>query len=216
LNQRASRDREKQPLQFSSLVELTNLQSPPLSLIAARTLKPSQNLYTELILRALGKSVNTPVRLDPRWTTADDGINMVKNFLRNIGINADQLRILDGSGLARNNLITADAMVQLLVHMSRHRFSNAFRDALPIAGVDGTLRNRMRGTLASGNVRAKTGTLTTVASLSGYLTTPANERLAFSVIINNHSEEIDAHRDYIDPILVLLASFSDKPGKDVK
>jgi serine-type D-Ala-D-Ala carboxypeptidase/endopeptidase (penicillin-binding protein 4) len=208
-----ARDRIRDPLSISSLVELTNLQSPPLSFIAARTLKPSQNLYTELILRAMGKATYPQGSFNLKTTTADDGISTLKNFLRTANINVDQLRILDGSGLARNNLITANAMVQLLVHMSRHRYGQVFRDALPVAGIDGTLRNRMRGTVAASNVRAKTGTLTTVSALSGYLTTLAGERLAFSIIINNHMDEVDAHREYIDPVLILLASFNDKPAK---
>ena len=85
--------------------------------------------------------------------------------------------------------------------------ADAFRDALPIAGVDGTLRNRMKGTAAAGNVRAKTGSLSSVASLSGYVTSAAGERLAFSMMLNNYPDASVVRKDSIDAIAVLLASF---------
>ena len=94
----------------------------------------------------------------------------------------------DGSGLSRRDLVTADATLQLLTYMSRHRYGAAFREALPVAGVDGTLKNRMKGTAAAGNVRAKTGTLSAVATLSGYVTSAAGERLVFSIMLNNYPE----------------------------
>ena len=83
-------------------VEITNMQSPPLSLIAAQTLKPSQNLYTELVLRTLGK--NAPIaNSDPDLTSEDAGIEVVKAFLREAGLNPDGLVLSDGSGLSRND-----------------------------------------------------------------------------------------------------------------
>ncbi|MDT4952561.1 MAG: hypothetical protein QOJ02_699 [Acidobacteriota bacterium] len=197
-------------LQTNSLVEISSVQSPPLSVIAAQTLKPSQNLYTELILRALGKfaASNTTVATAER-TTADDGIDAVKTFLRGAGIEPrSQVVQADGSGLSRHDYITANATLQLLTYMSTHRYANVFRDALPIAGVDGTLKTRMRGTPAAGNLRAKTGTINGVASLSGYVTTAAGERLVFSIILNNYPEESSSRRSFIDAIAVLLASFT--------
>jgi D-alanyl-D-alanine carboxypeptidase/D-alanyl-D-alanine-endopeptidase (penicillin-binding protein 4) len=101
--------------------------------------------------------------------------------------------------------------VQLLTFMSKHRFANVFRDALPIAGVDGTLRNRLKGTPAENNLRAKTGSLSSAASLSGYITTAGGEKLAFSIMVNNYSRDVDPRAACIDPIAVLLASFSGKP-----
>jgi D-alanyl-D-alanine carboxypeptidase/D-alanyl-D-alanine-endopeptidase (penicillin-binding protein 4) len=92
--------------------------------------------------------------------------------------------------------------------MSKHSHANVFRDALPIAGVDGTLRNRMKGTVAENNVRAKTGSLSSAASLGGYVTTAGGERLVFSVIVNNYPEDVEPRAICIDPIAVLLASFT--------
>jgi serine-type D-Ala-D-Ala carboxypeptidase/endopeptidase (penicillin-binding protein 4) len=198
------RDRERAPLDVSALTEVGARQSPPLSVIAAQTLKPSQNLYTELLLRALGKAAGS----DPKQTSEQAGIAAVKNFLRAAGVEERQLNMLDGSGLSRGNLVTADATVRLLVHMNRHPHGAAFRAALPVAAVDGTLRNRMRGTAAASNVRAKTGTLSSSTSLSGYLFTAAGERLAFSLMINNPPRDTDPRTGFTDPVAVLLASFT--------
>jgi D-alanyl-D-alanine carboxypeptidase/D-alanyl-D-alanine-endopeptidase (penicillin-binding protein 4) len=117
----------------------------------------------------------------------------------------------DGSGLSRNDMITADASVQLLTFMSKHRYATVFRDALPIGGVDGTLRNRFKGTPAENNVHAKTGSLSSAASLGGYLTTTGGEKLAFSIMVNNYPRDFDPRSSCIDPIAVLLASFTGKP-----
>jgi D-alanyl-D-alanine carboxypeptidase/D-alanyl-D-alanine-endopeptidase (penicillin-binding protein 4) len=192
--------------------EVAKLESPPFGIIAAQTLKPSQNLYTELILRTLGKLTPAPPTLPPmRQTSEELGIEAVKTFLRTTGIRPESLVLTDGSGLSRNDMITAEATVQLLTFMSKHRYADVFRTALPIAGVDGTLRNRLKGTAAENNLRAKTGSLSSAASLGGYVTTAAGEKLAFSIIVNNYGSEVDPRAVCIDPIAVLLASFNAKP-----
>ncbi|PWT88134.1 MAG: hypothetical protein C5B55_13620 [Blastocatellia bacterium] len=193
----------------SGQVEITSMQSPPFSVIAAQTLKPSQNLYTELILRTLGKVVPPQTPSDEERQTSEDlGLEAVKGFLKNTGIRPESLVLSDGSGLSRNDMITADASVQLLTFMSKHRYADAFRDALPIAGVDGTLRNRLKNTPAENNLRAKTGSLSSAASLAGYVTTAARERLVFSIMVNNYPSDVEPRVACIDPIAVLLASFS--------
>ena len=126
-------------------------------------MKPSQNLYTELILRTLGKLAPPPAPATTsifNQTSEQLGLEAVRAFLKSAGVRPEALVLDDGSGLSRGDMITAEATVQLLTFMSRHRFANVFRDALPIAGVDGTLRNRLRGTPAENNLRAKTGSLT--------------------------------------------------------
>ena len=191
-------------------VEIASMQSPPFSIVAAKTLKPSQNLYTELILRTLGnKLIETTPQLKSR-TSEDAGVLAVKAFLKQAGVNPDTLVLNDGSGLSRNDMVTAEATVQLLTYMSKQKYATAWRDALPIAGVDGTLRNRMRGTVAENNLRAKTGSLSSAASLSGYVTSAAGENLVFSIMVNNYPEEFDPRAGCIDPIAVLLASFAGK------
>jgi D-alanyl-D-alanine carboxypeptidase/D-alanyl-D-alanine-endopeptidase (penicillin-binding protein 4) len=192
--------------------EIATLQSPPFSMIASQTLKPSQNLYTELILRTLGKMTPPPASTSILNQTSEElGLEAVKSFLKTVGIRPEALSLDDGSGLSRNDMITAEASVQLLTYMSKHRYASVFRDALPIAGVDGTLRNRMKGTPAENNLRAKTGSLSSAASLGGYMTTAAGERLAFSIMVNNYPRDLDARAACIDPIAVLLASFTGKP-----
>ena len=195
------------PLNVSALVEIAKRESPPFSEIAAQTSKPSQNLYTELILRTLGKQF-PKTDADPKQTTVEAGLEVVRTFLREAGVNTERLSLVDGSGLARSNLITAEATIQLLTYMSRHRHAQVFRDAQPLAGVEGTLRGRMKNTPAAGNVRAKTGTINNVAALSGYVTSAAGERLVFSLIINHYPEDSDERRIFLDQIAVLLASFA--------
>ncbi|HEY0081718.1 MAG TPA: D-alanyl-D-alanine carboxypeptidase/D-alanyl-D-alanine-endopeptidase, partial [Pyrinomonadaceae bacterium] len=186
-------------------VEIAKRESPPLSEIAAHTLKPSQNLYTELLLRTLGKQYPAA---DPKLTTAEAGLSVVRAFLNEAGVTTAHLALVDGSGLARQNLITAESTVQLLTYMSKHRHALAWRDAQPVAGVDGTLRGRMRNTAAAGNLRAKTGTLNNVSGLSGYVTSAAGERLAFSIIVNHYPDDNPPRQNYMDAIAVLLATFA--------
>lgn len=188
---------------LQSRVEIASRLSPPLSVIAAQILKPSQNLYAELLLRTLGRERGTP-----GGTSEAAGIEVVKKFLSEAGVNPYEVVMWDGSGLSRRDLITANATVQLLTYMSRHRFASAFREAFPIAGVDGTLARRMKGTPAMNNARAKTGTIETVATLSGYVTSASGERLVFSVLLNNYPESSNVRRVFTDDLTVLLASFA--------
>ena len=203
------------------LVEIASLPSEPFNSIAAQTLKPSQNQYTELILRTLGRirpqmlagNVGTQEAYSFDANLRDDeenGLEVVKKFLRQAGVNDSDVALNDGSGLSRNDLISANTTIQLLTFMSKHKYFAQFRDALPIAGVDGTLRTRMRGTPAEGNLRAKTGSLSSVASLSGYVTTAGGEHLVFSMMLNNYPDAAAVRRDSIDAIAVLLASFAGK------
>jgi D-alanyl-D-alanine carboxypeptidase/D-alanyl-D-alanine-endopeptidase (penicillin-binding protein 4) len=193
--------------------EIATLQSPPFGVIAAQTLKPSQNLYTELILRTLGKVApppSAPGMSNLPQTSEELGLEAVKSFLKTVGLRPEALVLDDGSGLSRNDMITPEASVQLLTFMSKHRYGAVFRDALPIGGVDGTLRNRFKGTPAENNVRAKTGSLSSAASLGGYLTTAGGEKLAFSIMVNNYPRDFDPRSSCIDPITILLASFAGK------
>jgi D-alanyl-D-alanine carboxypeptidase/D-alanyl-D-alanine-endopeptidase (penicillin-binding protein 4) len=191
------------PPESAARVEIAKIESQPLGLVAAQALKPSQNLYTELILRALGKAT----AVDAKLSSEEAGIEAVKAFLKEAGIGAVDAIFTDGSGLSRRDLVTANSTVKLLTFMSRHRYGAAFREALPVAGVDGTLRNRMKGTPAAGNVRAKTGTLSSVATLAGYVTSAAGERLVFSIMLNNYPESSLTSRNHVDNIAVLLAGY---------
>ena len=115
----------------------------------------------------------------------------------------------EGSGLTYRNEVSPESIINLLAYMRRHRFADVFRDSLPIAGVDGTLQSRMKGTAASGNLRAKTGTLSHVVTLSGYVTSAAGEPLVFSIMVNGAGSGSElTGREAVDKIAVLLASLS--------
>ena len=197
--------------------EIARLESPPLSVIAAKTMKPSQNMYTETLLWTLGEqsratttSFTAPGGGTTTLSTADSsalGISAVKRFLNEIGVAPDGIIQHDGSGLSRHNLITPAAVVQLYTYMGKQsRFSQAWRDSLTIGGVDGTLRNRFKGTRASGNVRGKTGTIDQVSALSGYVTTAGGEELVFSMVVNGVNEA-SARTSAMDEIIVNIANF---------
>ena len=195
-------------------VEIAKLESPPLSLIAAKTMKPSQNMYTETLLWTLGEQARHAtsgmpgggISLD-RSESSELGIAAVKKFLTDIGVAPDGIVQHDGSGLSRHNLITPSAVVRLYSYMGKEsKFSQAWRDSLTIGGVDGTLRNRFAGTRASGNVRGKTGTIDQVSALSGYVKTAAGEELAFSMVVNG-VQNSGISRSTMDDIVVMLANF---------
>lgn len=189
------------------IVEIARLESQPLSYVAAKTLKPSQNLYTELVLRTLGEQAGD--KSDLKKTSAERGLEVVQKFLGEAGIASDAIVQFDGSGLSRHNLITPAATIQLYTFMSKHRFAGAFQAALPIGGVDGTLKSRFLNSPAANNVHAKTGTIDQVSSLSGYLTTIAGERIVFSILTNNVPDSA-LRRQTIDDIVIQLANYNGK------
>lgn len=200
-------ERDGKPLDTASLTEIAKLESPPLSIIAAKTLKPSQNLYTELILRALGEKLGN--KNDLLKSSEQRGIEVVSEFLRQAGVVGGDVVQYDGSGLSRHNIITPDSAVALYTFMTKSRFSAAWMNALTIGGVDGTLRNRFKGTKASGNVRGKTGTIDQVAALSGYITSASGERFVFAVLTNG-VPDVNLRRSTIDDIVIALANFDGK------
>lgn len=204
-------DLRMQPIDYRSLVELGSVESLPIRDLAREVEKPSQNLYADLLLAQVGEKMRGA---DPgRDLTSEElGIRELRKFLAEVGIPRGETIFEEGSGLSRDNLTTPNATVTLLRFMNRHKYAQAYLDALPIAGVDGTLRNRMKGTPAAGNVRAKTGTLRWANSLSGYVTTAAGEHLVFSLMVNRYYE-VRRTRGDLDTIAVLLASFTGRTDK---
>lgn len=187
-------------------VELAKIESPPFSLIAARTMKPSQNLYTETILWTLGEQLGD--KSNPRATSAERGIAVVRNFLNEAGIAPDGIIQWDGSGLSRHNLVTPAALVALYEYMAKQsKYPGVWLEALTVGGVDGTLRNRFKGAKTNGNVRGKTGTIDQVSALSGYVTTSTGEKLVFSVIVNGVNDG-RLRVATIDEIIGYLANFN--------
>jgi D-alanyl-D-alanine carboxypeptidase/D-alanyl-D-alanine-endopeptidase (penicillin-binding protein 4) len=203
-------DRRADPVELARWVEIGAVESPPLRDILRETLKKSQNLYTDLLLAHVGAVLHGAQPLAPDETTEAAGISALRTFLAEAGVPPRETFFDEGSGLSRNNLTTPNATLRLLVFMSRHKNFEIYRQCLPVAGVDGTLRSRMIGTPAAGNVRAKTGTLEWVGSLSGYVTTAAGEHVAFCLMLNRfHNAEADRSRTAdLDAIATLLASFT--------
>jgi serine-type D-Ala-D-Ala carboxypeptidase/endopeptidase (penicillin-binding protein 4) len=219
-------ERRAKPIEHSELLEVASVESRPLSEIVTKMMKPSQNLYAQLLLLQAGAVTESRRRKaevqsggseDETRNTEDLGIAELKKFVGEAGISDGEVLFDEGSGLSRRALVTPNAIVQLLTFMSRHRNADIFRAALPVAGVDGTLRNRMRGTVAEKNVTAKTGTIGYVFTLSGYLNTVGAEELAFSVMLNNYDAGSNTARGDVDAVAVMLAEFRgrSKGGKAV-
>src|SRR5581483_4246375 len=110
----------------------------------------------------------------------------------------------DGSGLSRQNLVTPHAIVKLLQYAAKQPWAATYRDTLPVAGLDGSLADRFKNTPAAGRVQAKTGALSHVNTLSGYVTTQTGEHLAFSIMCNNHQLPIRRALDAIDQIVLAI------------
>jgi D-alanyl-D-alanine carboxypeptidase/D-alanyl-D-alanine-endopeptidase (penicillin-binding protein 4) len=133
---------------------------------------------------------------------------VVKEFLAGIGIDTTRVAMFDGSGLSHLDMITPDEMVTLLRFLYRSSVSDDFLNSLPIAGVDGSLKNRMKGTAAEANVRAKTGYISNTRSLSGFVTTHDGELLVFSILVNNYLVPTSRANGIQDWICERLANFS--------
>lgn len=223
-------DWQVKPLDLNKLVELGAVGSLPMRDLVREVQKPSQNLYTDLILAHIGElERRSPDRREdgnesqragqetgvPTLTSEDIGILELEKFLAKAGVKRGDVQFEEGSGLSRNNLVTPDAIVTVLQFMRRHAEADAYLNALPIAGVDGTLKNRMKDTPAAGNVWAKTGFLRWASSLSGHVTTATGERFIFSIMLNRYVAPDPDHtaRAEIDKIAVMLAEFAGRSDK---
>ena len=179
--------------------------SPPLRDIIRVLNKNSQNLYAEQVLKTL--AVELPVEGLPKGS-AVMALARARKMLNVAGVDTLHLQLVDGSGLARQNLVTSDMTLNLLLYMAKHPNSDvrdAFYDSLPIGGIDGTLSSRMKTTAASGNVHAKTGTVGNASALSGYVTTATGTKLAFSIMANHFTESSKGPRLLQDRVAEILA-----------
>jgi D-alanyl-D-alanine carboxypeptidase/D-alanyl-D-alanine-endopeptidase (penicillin-binding protein 4) len=144
--------------------------------------KTSDNLSAEMILYALAN------KYSGKPATADSGIQFINLLIDSIGLNHEDYRLVDGSGVSHYNVVSAELLVNLLKYFYE-KHSDLYQIlyySFPIAGLDGTLEFRMRNSVAENNVHAKTGTLTGVTSLSGYLTNSKKHLIAFSIIMQNY------------------------------
>src|SRR5215813_7580630 len=191
-------------------VELASVSSRTLGEVVKITNKESVNLNAELILRTLGRELGSMVSDEEaakKYEKGDDetGLAIVRLWLGRNGIPAKALALHDGSGLSRLDLVTPAATVGLLQAVQKTTAAAVFRDSLPKAGTDGTLAGRLNK--YKDRVQAKTGTLTYDNSLSGYLTTPDGEDLAFSIMGNDHVGNGSGTR-LIDTLVGIIADYA--------
>lgn len=162
-------------------------QSMPLSQLLIPFMKLSNNGHAEVLVKEMGKEAEG----EGSWK---DGLKVARNLMNGMGLDMQTIIMRDGSGISQVNMIPANEITKLLYAVQEKTWFPAYLNALPIAGdenrmVGGTLRKRMKGTNAAGNVRAKTGTISGTSSLSGYVTTKRGEKIIFSIIVNNFVEE---------------------------
>ena len=190
-------DRNAPPQAASAMHVLAEHTSPPLLQDVRITNKLSMNLHAELMLRVAAREKAGAI-------TMDDAVAFATQFRQSIGIMPDDVQLTDGSGLSRGDLVTPQSVVRLLAYARRQPWGSDFEDTLPVAGQDGTLENRMRGTAAAGRVHAKTGLVEHVNSLSGYATSRRGAHLIFSIFGNNTGTHGPGATNVVDSICVAM------------
>jgi D-alanyl-D-alanine carboxypeptidase/D-alanyl-D-alanine-endopeptidase (penicillin-binding protein 4) len=183
-------------------------RSPPMLEDVTVTLKTSQNLHAELLLRQLahryGRVSDDPSDGTTEATTAQ-GARVVRQFWLNAGVAPHDFVLFDGSGLSPQDLVTPRALTQVLVFATKQPWFAGFKAALPVGGVDGSLAGRFTGTL-KGRVFAKTGTLGESRALSGYVTTATGQTVVFSILVDNHLPGSSADRVVMDRMVEVIAA----------
>jgi serine-type D-Ala-D-Ala carboxypeptidase/endopeptidase (penicillin-binding protein 4) len=194
---------EKSVIDYDELSALFIHHSPPLSELLKVVNKNSNNFFTEQFLNTLGVARHAE-------GSQRSGLRAMNNWAASIGIAPAEFNMIDGSGLSRKNLISPFSTATLLRYMYRHPHFNIFAESLPIAGVDGTLRSRMKDTRAAGNVRAKTGFVGNTRCLSGYVNDADGRPYLFVIMINNYVVPTPYANNLQDKVCVLLSNFSRK------
>ena len=188
-------------------VVLAEHTSVPLAEAVRFANKVSQNLHTELLLRAAARE-------KAGATTTEAALKFAQEFFKSIGIEENDVVLFDASGLSRRDLVTPQAVVQLLEYVAQQPWGPIFRSTLPIAGEDGTLAERMKNTPAARRIWAKTGSREHVNALAGYATTAHGEKLVFAILGNNHNLRNSAATAVVDKICVaMVEELGAPPGK---
>ena len=191
-------DETSHGFQTQSLVLASNDSKPLIEDLRVIN-KVSQNLHAEILLRLLGREKGTA-------GTVEGGLEVLRGFLNQAGISPDQYVFYDGSGLSRENLVTAHAIVQLLRYAASQPWGSSFRDTFPVAGIDGSLSDRLKNIDPLIRVQAKTGSLGGVKALSGYATTGKGEDIAFSILSNNLNVAGKRVNDTIDSLVEAIVT----------
>lgn len=191
------------PIENDELTWLFVHLSPNLREIVKVINKNSQNFFTEQLMKTIGLEKEN-------YGSIENGLNACNPVFQEMGIIPENMNIVDGSGLSRLNLVTPKQIISVLNFMYQHKYYLPFYNSLPIAGIDGSLANRMKGTKAENNVRAKTGYIGAVRSLSGYVNTGDNEPVAFSMIANNFIIPLKLAENIQDLVCIRLANLKRK------
>ncbi len=163
--------------------------------------KTSDNLSAEMTLLALAhKYFGKPA-------SAKNGLKMVDSLIILCGLDPDEYRLADGSGVSHYNLVSTELLLSVLKYFYYNEpdLYETLYNSFPISGVDGSLGNRMKKTKAENNVHAKTGTLSGVSSLSGYVKNIRGNMIAFSILVQNYNGSSKQARDFIDDVCKLVA-----------
>ncbi|MDX2178281.1 MAG: D-alanyl-D-alanine carboxypeptidase/D-alanyl-D-alanine-endopeptidase [Bryobacteraceae bacterium] len=196
---RAEHRAEGDPAPVGGASEIVAVRkSRPVEEIVAVVNKVSQNLHAELLLREVGFQASGE-------GTARAGIDELKKLLAEIGVDKNDYDFRDASGLSRLTLTTPATTVKLLAHMHSGPLRDVWLSSLPVGGVDGSLENRFKGMADGARVRAKTGALTHVTALGGYIDSESHGRLAFSIVANGFNAPASEIRATIDKICLELA-----------
>ncbi|MDE2125972.1 MAG: D-alanyl-D-alanine carboxypeptidase/D-alanyl-D-alanine-endopeptidase [Armatimonadetes bacterium] len=189
-------------------VLLADHLSPAMPEVLRRLNKPSDNLIAECLLKSVG------AQIDGQGTGGEGGTACLaaRTWFRTIGLRMSEVRQADGSGLSRDNFVSPRNIVRTLVWFTKQPWFRQYDESLPVAGVDGTLARRMKGTAAAGNCHAKTGYVSHVSTISGYVRTADGQPLVFSILMNNHLCPNRVCEQAQDAIVVLLASLRGNAG----
>ncbi|PSR16236.1 D-alanyl-D-alanine carboxypeptidase/D-alanyl-D-alanine-endopeptidase [filamentous cyanobacterium CCP3] len=186
--------------------ELAAVESPEVRDLMRVANRDSDNLYAEALFKTMGVTAGGNITEgDDVAEASQAGGEAVKAALAELGVDTAALRLRDGSGLSRHNLVSPDALVETLQVMTAHPQGQFFRESLAIAGQSGTLSNRLRGTVLEGRLQGKSGALTGNVSLSGYLQPPSYEPLVFTIVINHSNQHASLLRRKIDDMVLLVA-----------
>jgi D-alanyl-D-alanine carboxypeptidase/D-alanyl-D-alanine-endopeptidase (penicillin-binding protein 4) len=187
-------DGQMRPWKIDQPVTLASYESKPLLQDVRVINKVSQNLHAEILLRLLGRERGNS-------GTIEGGLEVLRGFLTQAGISNDQYIFYDGSGLSRQNLVTPHAIVELLSYCSKQSWGAAYKSTFPVAGVDGSLAERLASPSLHNRVLAKTGSLGGVKALSGYATTDSGQAVVFSILSNNFNLPAKRVTDAIDELV---------------
>lgn len=184
----------------SSAPEIAFVLSPPLSHLLVETNQNSNNLYAESLLRQLGQQLPLP----PATSSLASGLAAMEQILNELGVDPAGYALVDGSGLSRRNLASPETIVQVLQIMARSPHFQTYRNSLAIAGQSGTLRHRFVDTPVAGRLWGKTGALSGVAALSGYLYPTEAAPMVFSILVNHFDQPVRTVRPLMDEIVLTL------------